>query len=1419
MSLVDWSKKRKPRPSLHRAVYRAQLKYVAYTAITIMAEIVCLSVRPIFMNRLLLGFRDLSIEQNKIDAIVYSVALILTALFGLLLRNATFWMVYRMGMRLRVAASGLIYKKVLSLNQKSVVNSSAGHIINLLSTDAQRFELTFMFLHYAWVGPLQALVVFYLMGEITLVPTICGATVMAVFIPMQSLMNRAYSKLKVRIAKVTDARIRMLSDVINGIKIIKLHAWESLFLALTREIRRRETHLIVFVRLCQTFQFTQLVYQVKVTTLAILLPIVLLHEGSTDPVALRSSEMFTLLSYLNALFLSLTLFLPMCIQYLFDTKVSCERIQNFLMIPELQDDRQPAVIDTDEPHIYMDNVSARWFDLPMPALKLKPTLSGISLKFVGPQLIAIVGPVGCGKSSLLQAILGELPYFEGNVVRSIRMAYMPQVAWITPGTLRQNVLISEPFDHERYWKVLRATTLNVDIENLTQGDKTQVGERGASLSGGQKARIGLARIAYSQANFLLLDDPLAAVDTRVAKHLFYQCICGFLSDRLRLLVTNQLHFLPHVDKIIIMEEGRVAEFGTYEELISKGIEFHNLGCSQPDVSVDVKEDDVKMSTEISQVVSLPNGQYWFSSTDKHASDMALSVPLAAEGERRHFSAKNRQSFAKEELQRTTRTEQETTDHLLSSQTSLRIPRTKTSPTGEFDIQSVPSLSDMTDTKRKWNPSPIPHKTASRLSIASRGSLTSRLAFSMENAVAPGIIDHVPAEFDEEHWDTIKGLEEEAEETEQAEEWQSGTISWRYYIILGRIGGGLCGVFTTIVLFVITITNYAGCDFWLTKWSGLADFRHDMNITTNVSDQIVWSMDDNRFNLIIFGLLTLALILVSTARSLVFFGVLLNSSKRLHDRMLRACLQTRLLFFESNTSGRILNRFSKDIGQVDDYLPVTIHDFLQCFFLVVSSGVVTIISSYWLVIPTVPLLVLFYLTRKYYLRASRDLKRMESVARSPVFSWVNVTLQGLPCIRAARCEDYQIRTYNDLVDEHTSIFFMNIAAARWLSVRLDLLCAVFITCVAAVCLLLGIFSNIPAADVGLMITYAVSLVGLFQWCIRQSAEVENQMVSVERAVEYMDLEPEITQPPITEPPDDWPKFGRIVFDNLWLRYHESASWALKGISLDIVAGLKVGVVGRTGAGKSSLISALFRLVETQEGKLMVDGIDVAHVELKELRRRISIIPQDPIMFSGTIRSNLDPDHRLEDSAIWDALSSVQLNRVVSGLPGKLDFHVSEGGTNFSTGQRQLLALARAILGGNRIIVVDEATANVDPYTDAIIQKTLRSQFAFCTVMTVAHRLHTVIDNDLMVVMEDGRIVEVGVPHELLNPELSSQDKQALGSGAQPMVTTKLDAQKPVSGQGPLADLVKHTSLEESVLLAQLARDAYCKTLTRFVLSKL
>jgi ATP-binding cassette subfamily C (CFTR/MRP) protein 4 len=414
------------------------------------------------------------------------------------------------------------------------------------------------------------------------------------------------------------------------------------------------------------------------------------------------------------------------------------------------------------------------------------------------------------------------------------------------------------------------------------------------------------------------------------------------------------------------------------------------------------------------------------------------------------------------------------------------------------------------------------------------------------------------------------------------------------------------------------------------------------------------------------------------------------------------------------------------------------------------GIIAVVAivNFWLLIPTFIIAIIFYYLRVIYLATSRSVKRLEGVTRSPVFSHLNASIQGLTTIRAFEAQHILENQFDSHQDLHSSAWYLFISTSRAFGYWLDVICFIYIGIVTLSFLLMD--GEQLGGNVGLAITQAIGLTGMFQWGMRQSAELENQMTSVERVLEFSELEsePPLETTPENKPSKGWPPKGEVTFEKLTLRYSPSTPAVLKEISFTILPGEKVGIVGRTGAGKSSLISALFRLAECPSGRIVIDGVDTTTLGIHQLRASISIIPQEPVLFSGTMRKNLDPFDEYSDEDLWKALEEVELKEAVSELAGGLSAHMSEGGSNFSVGQRQLVCLARAILRNNKILVLDEATANVDPKTDTLIQSTIRRKFAHCTVLTIAHRLHTVMDSDRVLVMDAGRVAELAPPSQLL-----------------------------------------------------------------------
>lgn len=581
----------------------------------------------------------------------------------------------------------------------------------------------------------------------------------------------------------------------------------------------------------------------------------------------------------------------------------------------------------------------------------------------------------------------------------------------------------------------------------------------------------------------------------------------------------------------------------------------------------------------------------------------------------------------------------------------------------------------------------------------------------------------------------------------AEESRSeGTIGLRLYLKYFRAGANIVVLLSLVLLNLLAHTTYILQDWWLAYW---ATKQQHLNVTEPIRNGSSPQHLDLDLYLGVYAGLTMATILFGFLRSLVYFNVLVRSAQTLHNRMFNAILRAPVRFFDIHPIGRILNRFSKDIGQLDSLLPWTFVDFTQVFLQILGVIAVSAAAIPWLLVPVVPLLIAFLFLRRYFLRTSRDIKRLESTTRSPVFSHLSSSLQGLWTIRALKAQQRLQQTFDQHQDLHSEAWFLFLTTSRWFAVRLDGICSIFVTLTAFGCLFLR--DDMEAGAVGLALSYVVTLMGMFQWGVRQSAEVENMMTSVERVVEYSELESEAPWEMDKRPSPDWPKHGFITFDQVNFSYSPDGPVVLKNMTAVFRSREKVGIVGRTGAGKSSLVSALFRLAEPK-GRIFIDGVPTSGMGLHTLRQKMSIIPQDPVLFTGTMRKNLDPFSQHTDQDLWNALQEVQLRAAVEELPSRLETVLAESGSNFSVGQRQLVCLARAILRRNRILIIDEATANVDPRTDGLIQQTIRDKFRECTVLTIAHRLNTIIDSDRILVLDAGRIQEYEEPYVLLqNPD--------------------------------------------------------------------
>ncbi|KAI9335963.1 P-loop containing nucleoside triphosphate hydrolase protein [Obelidium mucronatum] len=1145
----------------------------------------------------------------------------------------------RTGMQMRIAFIAAIYKKCLTLSTSHT--SSTGLIVNLVSNDVQRFEDVAPFGHFIWLGPLEVILMTYFMYAQIGYAAFAAVGALLGLIPLQGWFARMFARLRKKTVGLRDDRIKSISDSLAGMLVVKLYAWESAFEKTINQVRDQELSNIrkaSYLRaLNEAFFFASgaLIEIFAFVTFWLL-------GGVFTP-----AKIFTCIAYMSSIKLSMTNFFPKALQFLSESKVSMDRIQAFLALPDIHSHRESEAAETllnqsgEDVDVIIKNGVFGWSVGPLsvtgssdavvspqkapefiPADRVAtvptttaPTetiiLHDINLTIKRGESVAIVGAVGSGKSSLLNAILGEMDAFEKTqiAVRSRKIAFCTQTPFILSGTVRDNVTFGLPFDVSRFNRVMTACAMDRDLEIFQDGEQTVIGERGVTLSGGQRARLALARAVYSEADILLLDDPLSAVDTKVGRHLFEECINGVLKGKTRILVTHQLQFARHCDTVIVLENGRIAAKGSYLEVLE-----------------------------------------------------ADSV----------FAAAMKDMEAKPE-------EGDGVDHLVVENSSKK----------EIVIED------------------------------------DSVVVKKDPVADAGVVAHGTSPL------ILK------------EEVQKGSVSLKVYWDFFRAGASL-GMFAVLVLFlVVGQSSLILTDYFLSKWS-----------LQSPSDQ------QNVSNVGIFLALAIGTLIVSVVRAELFFYYCLNSTETLFRKMLHSVYRSPMSFFQQNPHGRLMNRFSKDINLADEMLPLTFFDFTQCAFMIAGTFIVAIaIVPY--VLLTIPFIALIFLRlQKLYLTTSRQVKRLEAVTRSPIYTTVPSTLEGLSTIRAFTSEPRFSTSFITTQNENTRIFFSYLSCSRWLGLRLDVLSSLFLGIISFASVGLkgptGQSIGLNSGTVGLLLTYSLQLVGTLQWAVRQSAEVENMMISVERVLEYSSLEAEAPPKTDVEPPTEWPSQGELEITNMSMAYPTvPGKKVLDSVTVKIPGGLKVGVVGRTGAGKSSLLQVLFRLVEpSPANSIVLDGIPTSTLGLYDLRSRISIIPQEPFCFKGTLRYNLDPFGIYQDVDLWNALESVELKAAVESMPEGLESPVAENGTNWSVGERQLICLARAILRNSKLIVLDEATSAVDMRTDALVQKAIRSStglFASSTVLCIAHRLQTIIDFDRVLVLDYGKVVEYGLPHELLQKD--------------------------------------------------------------------
>uniref|UniRef100_H2MRJ2 ATP-binding cassette, sub-family C (CFTR/MRP), member 9 n=1 Tax=Oryzias latipes TaxID=8090 RepID=H2MRJ2_ORYLA len=1221
-------------PSIWRSMYRAFGRPILLSStFRYLADLLgfagplCISGIVKYLDETYLGVYFMSSAELLQNSSVLSVLLFLALVLQRTFLQASYYVTIETGINLRGALLAMIYNKILRLSTSnmSMGEMTLGQINNLVAIETNQL-MWFLFLcPNLWAMPVQivmgVILLYYLLGWSALV----GASVIVLLAPVQYLIATKLADTQKNTLEHSTDRLKKTTEILKGIKLLKLYAWEDIFCGNVEDTRGKElTSLKTFA-----FYTSMSIFMNAAIPIAAVLATFVMHHflnksGPSPSEAFAALALFHIL--VTPLFLLSTV-VRFAVKALMTFEATfCKTLVKGTLLLGKASTFCVSVCEQ------VSNGSFTWGNNLL-------TLSDINIRIPTGQLTMIVGQVGCGKSSLLLAMLGEMQAIDGvrrgsETHGSYRLpvclrlppcsknrnsvAYAAQKSWLLNATLEENITFGSPFNKQRYKAVIDACSLQPDIDLLPFGDQTEIGERGINLSGGQRQRICVARALYQNTNIVFLDDPFSALDIHLSDHLMQEGILKFLQDDKRtvVLVTHKLQYLIHADWIIAMKDGSILREGTLKDIQTHDVELYD---------------------------------HW-------------------------KTLMNRQD---QELEKDTQQD---------SQTTL---------------------------ERK----------------------TLRRAFYSREAK-----NHVDDEDEEE-------VEEEDEEDDfSLIANRRSKIPWKVcWCYLSS--GGFFMVFLMVFSKLIKHSVIVAIDYWLAVWTSSKTDSASLNETLSSG------IPEDSHYLPVFITLCAAGITLCLITSLTVEFLGLSAATNLHHNLLNKILHAPIRFFDVTPLGQILNRFSADTNIIDQHIPPTLESLTRSTLLCLSAiGVISSITPAFL-IALIPLSVAFYFIQKYFRVASKDLQDLDDSTQLPLLCHFSETAEGLTTIRAFRHEARFKQRMLELTDTNNTAYLFLSAANRWLEVRTDYLGAVIVLTAATASIWSSQYGLPAGGLVGLGLTYALTVSNYLNWVVRNLADLEVQMAAVTKVNSFLGTESENYEGSMeaSQVPQDWPQDGEIKIQGLCVRYDPLLKPVLKHVNAYIKPGQKVGICGRTGSGKSSLSLAFFNMVDIFEGKIIIDGIDIYKLPLHTLRSRLSIILQDPVLFSGSIRFNLDPERECSDDRLWEALEIAQLKNMVKSLPGGLDAVVTEGGENFSVGQRQLFCLARAFVRKSSILIMDEATASIDMATENILQKVVMTAFADRTVVTIAHRVHTILTADLVIVMKRGNIVEYDKPKTLLEQE--------------------------------------------------------------------
>ncbi|XP_063783292.1 cystic fibrosis transmembrane conductance regulator [Pseudophryne corroboree] len=1377
----------KANPKLINALKRCFFwKFLFYGILLYLGE-VTKAVQPLLLGRIIASYD----QSNTLErSIAYYLAIGLSLLFAIrmLLVHPAIFGLHHIGMQMRIAMFSLIYKKTLKLSSKVLDKISTGQLVSLLSNNLNKFDEGLALAHYVWIAPLQVALLIGLIWDLLQASALCGLGFLIILALFQAWLGRRMMNYRDRRAGKINERLVITSEIIDNIQSVKAYCWEDAMEKIIETIRETELKLTRKAAYVRYFNSSAFFFSGFFVVFLSILPHLLTHG-----IILR--KIFTTISFTIVLRMTVTRQFPWAVQTWYDSMGVINKIQDFLQKEEFKS----LEYNLTTTEVVMENVTASWdegigeaFGKAMLenggspskedpnlffsnlSLHFTPVLSNINFNLDKGELLTVAGSTGSGKTSLLMMIMGELEPSSGKIKHSGRISFSPQVSWIMPGTIKENIVFGVSYDQYRYLSVIKACQLEEDISKFPEKDNTVLGEGGITLSGGQRARISLARAVYKDADLYLLDSPFSYLDLFTEKEIFESCICKLMANKTRILVTSKLEQLKKADKILLLHEGSCYFYGTFAELQEQRPDFSSQLMGFDSFDHFSAERRNSILTETLRRFSIDNDPVAVRNEVRNKSfkqaadfiDKRKNSIINARKSSRKFSIMQKaqpQMGGIEEESPTEPGERKLSLVPDSEQGEAILPRSNILNTGlTFQgrrRQSVLNL--MTGTSVNQSQSAFRRGSAAirKLSVAPQSKLSPELDIYGRRSSQDSVME-ISEEINEEDLKECF-----LDDTDSA----TPTTTWNTYFRYVTAHKSL--IFILLLVLLIFLAEVAAS---LAGLLLISENNPENNRTTNGNQSskaaIIVTTTSSYYVFYIYVGVADSLLAMGIFRGLPLVHGLISVSKVLHQKMLHAVLHAPMSAFNSMRAGRILNRFSKDTAILDDLLPLTIFDFIQLILIVIGSITVVSILEPYIFLATVPVIIAFILLRSYFLHTSQQLKQLESEARSPIFTHLITSLRGLWTLRAFGRQPYFETLFHKALNVHTANWFLYLSTLRWFQMTIEMIFVIFFCAVAFISIAT---SGAGKEKVGIVLTLAMNIMNTLQWAVNSSIDVDSLMRSVSRIFNFIDIPREdmsqdnskkdklsevlIIENDYTKKDPGWPSGGQMTVKDLSAKYVDGGHAVLENISFLISPGQRVGLLGRTGSGKSTLLSAFLRLLSTQ-GDIIIDGVSWQSLPLQKWRKAFGVVPQKVFIFSGTIRKNLDPYGKYSDEEIWKVAEEVGLKSIIEQFPGQLDFVLLDGGCVLSHGHKQLVCLARSVLSKAKILLLDEPSAHLDPITFQIIRKTLKHAFANCTVILSEHRLEALLECQYFLVIEENTVRQYDSIQKLMNEK--SFFKQAM-----------------------------------------------------------